>query len=134
MIRSKTMRPTPVTPKERRELADWLRLVERVRPRRLSECPQSGPCPFAGCRFHLYLDVNPSNGRIKYNFPDCEPDEIPEPCAMRVAMRKGATLEEVGRVLNVTRERARQIQNQAMAKLAQSAGAYRDYSDGVRKV
>ena len=70
------------------------------------------------CRFHLFLDVDPKNGSLKVNFPDREPWELPETCALDVAERGGATLEEIGRALNVTRERARQIEGAALAHLA----------------
>ena len=69
------------------------------------------------CRFHLYVDVNPNNGSIKLNFPDREPWEIGETCALDVAERGGMTLEEIGDLLNVTRERARQVEQGALVKL-----------------
>jgi hypothetical protein len=72
------------------------------------------PCPYVGCRHHLYLDVNPENGTIKLNFPDLEVWELPETCSLDVAERGGVTLEEVGEILNLTRERIRQIQVMAL--------------------
>jgi hypothetical protein len=70
------------------------------------------------CRYHLYLDVTP-NGAIKYNFPDLDWDELDETCALDVAERRGQKLESVGRYLNITRERVRQLEVAAIGKLAQ---------------
>ncbi len=75
------------------------------------------PCPFVLCRHHLYTDVNPKTGSVKLNFPDLEVWELPETCALDVADRGGLTLEEIGDVLNLTRERIRQLETMAMAKV-----------------
>jgi hypothetical protein len=78
------------------------------------------PCPFVSCRQHLYLDVHPRTGAIKRNRPDVAEDELdrmPETCALDVADRGGASLVKVGRLMNVTRERVRQIEKAAQAKL-----------------
>jgi DNA-directed RNA polymerase sigma subunit (sigma70/sigma32) len=48
------------------------------------------------------------------NFPDKEPWELPETCALDVADRGGVTLEEVGGWLNLTRERVRQLEVHAL--------------------
>jgi hypothetical protein len=69
------------------------------------------------CKFHLYLDVNPETGTIKLNFPDLEPWEMKETCALDVADRGGITLEEVGEILNLTRERIRQVEVFGLEKL-----------------
>ena len=68
------------------------------------------PCPYVSCKHHLYLDVNPETGSIKLNFPDLEVWEMAETCSLDVADRGGITLEEVGEILNLTRERIRQVE------------------------
>lgn len=75
------------------------------------------PCPFVSCKHHLYLDVSPRTGAIKLNFPDLEVWELPESCALDVADRHGATLEDVGAIMNLTRERVRQIEVRALTKI-----------------
>ena len=75
------------------------------------------PCPFVACKHHLYLDVNPETGSIKLNFPDLEVWEMKETCALDVADRGGITLEEVGEILNLTRERIRQVEVRGLLKL-----------------
>jgi hypothetical protein len=42
---------------------------------------------------------------------------MPETCALDLAERGGMTLDQVGALLNMTRERARQIENAALAKM-----------------
>ena len=81
------------------------------RPVNRSEC-KSGPrpCPFVGCRHHLYLDVNPDSGTIKLNFPHLEVWQLAQTCALDIADREGVTLEETGSFVNLTRERVRQIE------------------------
>src|SRR6185312_13612104 len=72
--------------------------VEGVeRPVTRADC-QGGerPCPFVSCKHHLYLDVSARTGAIKLNFPDLEVWEMSETCALDIADRGGATLEEVG--------------------------------------
>ena len=75
------------------------------------------PCIHVSCRHNLYLDVNDSTGSIKLNFPDREVWELPETCALDVADRGGITLEEVGEIMGLTRERIRQLETRGLAKL-----------------
>jgi len=51
------------------------------------------------------------------NFPDLEPWELEETCSLDVADRGGITLEEVGDILNLTRERVRQVEVRGLLKL-----------------
>ena len=74
------------------------------------------PCPFVSCSHHLYLDVNPQTGAIKLNFPHLEVWEMAETCSLDVADRGGITLEEVGAILNLTRERIRQVEVRGLSK------------------
>lgn len=76
------------------------------------------PCPFVSCKYHLYIDVHPVRGSIKINFPDLEVWEMNETCALDVADRGGITLEEVGEIMNLTRERVRQVETAGLGKLA----------------
>ena len=75
------------------------------------------PCPYVSCKHHLYLDVNPETGSIKLNFPDLESGRWSETCALDVAERGGITLEEVGEIMNLTRERIRQVEVRGLLKL-----------------
>lgn len=66
---------------------------------------------------HLYLDVNPEDGQISYNFPNKEVHEMTNSCALDIAARGGITLEEIADISNVTRERIRQIETAALHQL-----------------
>jgi hypothetical protein len=88
------------------------------RPVTRSDCAEGArPCPFVSCAHHLYLDVFERTGAIKLNFPDLEVWEMTESCSLDVADRGGATLEEAGAMMNLTRERIRQMEVLALAKL-----------------
>jgi hypothetical protein len=92
--------------------------IEQLRPRSRAECGNGPrPCMFISCKHHLYLDVNPATGSIKLNFPDKEVWELGETCALDVADRGGITLEEVGTIMNLTRERIRQVETRGLLKL-----------------
>lgn len=86
------------------------------RPRTRGECEDGPrPCPWVSCRHHLYLEVN--DRTVKINFPGLEIEELVETCALDVADRGGLSLEDVGPLINVTRERIRQIELSALAAL-----------------
>jgi hypothetical protein len=88
------------------------------KPRTRAECKDMDrPCPFVSCKYHLYIDVHPVRGSIKLNFPDVEIWEMTETCALDVADRGGITLEEVGEIMNLTRERVRQVETAGLARL-----------------
>jgi len=100
------------------------------KPRNRAECAEGPrPCPFVSCKHHLFIDVSPRTGAIKLNFPDLEVWDLGESCALDVADRGGTTLEDVGAIMNLTRERIRQVEVKALAKLEalQDMYALRDY-------
>jgi hypothetical protein len=112
-----------LSPKELVELAAiTAELGEVERPRTRGECMgMERPCPFVGCRYHLYLDVNPDTGTIRLNFPDKEVWELKETCALDVADRGGEELEVVGGYLNLSRQRIEQIEKLVFKDLRNSA-------------
>ena len=93
------------------------------RPAARGECANvARPCPYVSCKYHLYIDVNPRTGSIKINFPDKEVWELQNSCALDVAQQGGITLEEVGEILNLTRERIRQVEVRGLMKLKDAGG------------
>ena len=89
------------------------------KPTTRAECiDMERPCPFVSCKYHLYLDVHPIRGSIKVNFTDADVWEMTETCALDIADRGGITLEEVGEIMNLTRERVRQVETAGLGKLA----------------
>jgi hypothetical protein len=114
--RAKTIPAKRLTVLER-EAADHLDYPDVERPKTRGDCAIGPrPCPWVSCAHHNYLDVDPRTGTIKLNFPHLEPDEIPVTCSLDLADQGGATLDEVGRAQNITRERIRQIETRAFAK------------------
>jgi hypothetical protein len=97
-------------------------------PRTRGEC-QGGPrpCPLVGCKYNLFLQVNPETGTMRLQFPDREPWHMPEKqsCALDVADEGGASLEHIGGIMNITRERVRQIEVRGL----KHAGLGRDGED-----
>jgi hypothetical protein len=103
-----------VDPEEQQLLGE----IESLRPRTRAACATGPrPCMYVSCKHHLYLDVNPETGSVKVNFPDKEVWELAETCALDVADRGGITLEEVGAIMNLTRERIRQVESRGLHKL-----------------
>ncbi len=122
-VRSKTIAPKHLT-REEKKLAALLPYPEDVdRPASREACmSMPRPCPFVSCTHHLYLDVNPESGAIKLNFPHLEVWEMAETCSLDVADRGGTTLEDVGMILNLTRERIRQVEVRGLGKIREVNG------------
>jgi hypothetical protein len=116
--RSKTIAMKRLTREDLRQGALMYPPVDIPRPTSRAECREEmRPCPWVACKHHLYLDINPETGSIKINFPDLEPWELKNTCALDVAERGGITLEEVGEIMNLTRERIRQVEVRGLLKL-----------------
>jgi hypothetical protein len=117
-LRAKTIALKRLTKEEIRIGRDVFPPMQYQRPLSRAECVNGPrPCPYVSCKHHLYLDVNPETGSIKLNFPHLEPWEMAESCSLDVAERGGITLEEVGSIVNLTRERVRQVEVRATTKL-----------------
>jgi hypothetical protein len=131
--RSKTIARKQMLRERRRMLAQGAipEVIDYTRPQMRSECRNGErPCLYVSCRYHLYLDVNPVTGSIKLNFPDKEVWDLEETCALDVAERGGITLEEVGEIMNLTRERIRQVEVSGLEKLKQGSASLETFVDG----
>jgi hypothetical protein len=125
--RSMTIAMKRLTREEMRQGALLAQYMDYDRPKSRCQCATAvRPCAFVSCKHHLYLDVNPETGSIKLNFPHLEVWEMEQTCALDVAERGGITLEEVGEILNLTRERIRQVEVRGLLKLKMTAA-----SDGI---
>lgn len=97
--------------------AEDYKALDEQRPRTRGDCVDAPrPCPYVACRHHLYLDATDAGG-ITLNFPDLEPEDLVESCSLDVAESGVQKLEEVGALMNITRERVRQIQEKAEERL-----------------
>jgi hypothetical protein len=68
------------------------------------------PCPFLSCRYHIWPDIK------------LRADSLPkQSCALDVADEGSHTLEQIGDIYGLTRERVRQILAAAIAKLLRRA-------------
>lgn len=99
--------------------------LDAARPRTRGDCLPGGrnearPCPFIGCRHHLYSHVNPS-GSLALQYGEIE--DLDETCALDVAARGGITLERVGELLGITRSRVQQIEERLLRKVRAAAVA-----------
>jgi len=105
---AKAVKADPLTDNERK-------LIEILRPRRRGECLNGPrPCPWFSCQFHLGLDVS-ADGRIVLHM---DPENLNgATCALDVADTGEHTLDVVGALIGWTRERARQVEEQALARL-----------------
>ena len=113
------------------------------RPKTRGDCAGGPrPCPWVGCRYHLLTDLMPGivsksqtkrnravlvhsqpKRRVLLKQPDALDQivdllqDMPCTCLLDTAQLGDHTLEEAGEVLYLTRERIRQIERSACAKL-----------------
>ena len=78
---------------------------------------EARPCPWVSCAYHLALDVSEDSGNIKLIFPGVEVEAMTSTCALDLADGEGATLDEIGAAQNISRERVRQIELEAIEHL-----------------
>lgn len=94
------------------------------------------PCHFVRCAYHLAIEVSEETGAIKINFPDALDGDaldmraLPATCALHLSAEEH-TLEEVGAIVNITRERARQIETKGLESL-KALSALAAYADELR--
>ena len=79
------------------------------------------PCPYVSCRYHLYLDVF-EGGVLKINHKGVELEKMPFTCALDAADTGEMELDQIANTLNLTRERVRQILEQAFQKIRSNVG------------
>jgi len=75
--------------------------VDIDRPKTRGDCIDGPrPCPWVGCRYHLYLDVvyikTKGRARIVYRHPGKEPWELVFSCALDIADMGPHSLDEIG--------------------------------------
>jgi hypothetical protein len=90
---------------------------ERSPPKRRRDCPPPAElCPFIECRYHLWTD-RVHRGRVMILAASSAYGDPAHFCALHEADRGPKTLEQVGVVYGVSRERIRQLEAESMAVL-----------------
>lgn len=119
-----TVRDSPVVRETPAEVARRVSLDvlthDCERPTTRADCVDAPrPCPWYSCRHHVGLEVA-QDGGIQYVPPE-QLEELPYSCALDAAERDGMTLEEVGDVFGVSRERIRQVESMALVRALKPA-------------
>ena len=90
-----------------RARGEMLEVIDYWRPNNRSECLEMYALV---CMFHvgtIYISTSiQKRAPSSSDLPDKEVWELGESCALDVAERGGITLEEVGHIMNLTRERS----------------------------
>lgn len=122
--RARAVRPHTENAAEMRRHLEVIQYHRVQRPKTRTECVNGPrPCPWVSCEHHLAIDVSDTPS-ITFNFPDLEVWEMTETCALDVADRGSHTLEQVGDYLNLTRERARQLESAIGERLKRNNRAW----------
>lgn len=97
--------------------AKELARADALRPKTRGECEDGPrPCPWIACKYHLAVDVTVGGG-LKINFPHLALEDMPATCALDEAAKDGMRLETVGKLMNLTRERVRQIERLGLSRM-----------------
>ena len=145
-VPGKTIDMRRVSLRERRRLTLATPAETYWRPGTRADCASlPRPCPYVTCQWHLLLDVPEPGTSVKLNFPDLVEDrlhhgplredgsfftggggrleegpfleEMAETCALDVAANGAHTHEEIAPLLNLSRERIRQVEDETFVRL-----------------
>lgn len=101
--------------------AEALNADGAARPKTRGDCVGGcRPCPWVTCEHHLHIDAVTPLGTLKTVGSD--PTQMRESCSLDVADRGAHSLESIGAILGLTRERIRQVEQVALGKMAKRAG------------
>lgn len=89
------------------------------KPETRGQCEQAArPCPYVSCRHHIFIEMQKS-GSIRFPFGDSLQTlpKLEYTCSLDAAAEGEMTLQRVATLNNLTRERIRQIELKAIAKM-----------------
>ena len=108
--------------------ADNTQDTNHWRPQTRAECIDGPrPCPYVGCKYHLFLDFTPL-GSLKFNFGDADDalESMQESCSLDVADRGGQDMTKISQYINVTPARVQQEVAQALIKMKGTTMSHHD--------
>lgn len=125
----------------------WLDAQLLARPRTRGDCLPGGsnearPCPWVGCKYHLYLDASEATGTLTYNTTG-EVEDMRQTCALDVAdavkdyertrydcgAPDGMELRVVGELMGMSRQWVQKIEDRALERLRAVIGIREDWLD-----
>lgn len=74
------------------------------------------PCPHVSCRHHLLLEVTDA-GSLRILQPTTDVSAMGETCSLDLAERGTMSLDQIGQILKLSRERIRQLEETALVRL-----------------
>lgn len=104
------------------------------RPRTRGDCEGGErPCPWVSCAHHAIHGVIEGFGGASLSDDElvARIEAMPQSCVLDVADEGDATLDDVGDLWGVTRERIRQIESKALAKLPRRSETMREHLEEV---
>lgn len=110
-----------------------LRRADQVlsrQPRNRVECPPADvPCPFVACRYHVWTSTTLRQGVVVDVQVGRGWGDVKHTCALVLAEQGPRTMDQVGKILGVSRERVRQLEAGAIQFLRRERpGALHDLS------
>ncbi len=124
---------------DREETKKWLPIYDEYaasRPKTRGDCENGErPCPWISCSANAYLDVKEHGKSITYNFPNIEPEDMKpnRSCTLDIADWGGASLTDIAAMMNLTRERVRQIQEIAIRKVRRHSSILAEFPDDLER-
>ena len=114
--------PSEESPDEAAKLRSEWEAAQHLRPKARGDCVKGPrPCPWYSCWFHLGLDVDAKTGRAQLRIAPDDLFTVAHTCSLDLADKGDVTLEFIGRLLGVTKERIRQVESLGLRHMRRTA-------------
>jgi hypothetical protein len=97
--------------------------VSERRPRTRGECPTTRPCPWAGCRYHLALEVSTDGRTVRVR--EGWEEHLSDTCALDVADRGATPLHDIDAVLGLQWGDSQRAFDRVAGRLRRALGAHK---------